>query len=111
MFVVAWLPPALVEEVIFSVVSICLCVCLSVCLHSAGSTVRPTDLKFSIHIKDHHFLDESEDQGHRSKVKVTKVKISVFSLVSEKVVQVEGQGCKVNVKVARVNVKGHRSRS
>ena len=68
--------------------SVCLCAC-------------PTDLKFSTHIKDHHILDEFEGQGHRPKVKVTKVKnvkISVLTLVSEKVVQVEGQGCKVNFK-------------
>ncbi len=38
---------------------------------------------------DYHISDKLEDQGHRSKVKVTNVKnvsILVFSLVSEKVV-------------------------
>ncbi len=82
---------------IYSVASIC----LSVCLRSTGWTVGPTDLKFGAHIEDHHnniISDEFEAQGHRSKVKVTKVKnvkIPVFSLVSEKVVQGqrhEGQG-------------------
>ncbi len=56
------------------------------------------DLKFGRHTKDHHISNEFEGQGHRSKVKVTKVKhvkIPVFSLVSEKVVQ--GQGVKVKV--------------
>ena len=46
-------------------------------------------------LKDYHFSDEFQGQDHRSKVKVTKVKNvknSVFSLVSEKVVQ--GQGHK-----------------
>ncbi len=84
--------------------------CLSVCLRSAGRTVGPTDLKFGARIKDHHIPDEFEGQGHRSKVKVTKVKnikIPVFSLVSEKVAQGQGhegqgQGHKG---------QGHRSRS
>ncbi len=42
---------------------------------------------------DLHISDKFEGQGHRSKVKVTKVKsvkIPVFSLLSEKMVQ--GQG-------------------
>ncbi len=91
------LPPALAEEVIFSVASVCVCVCLSVrpCvrLRSTGRTVGPTDLKFGTRIKDHHTSDKFEGQGDRSKVKVSKVKnvkITVFSLVSEKMVQ--GQG-------------------
>ncbi len=53
------------------------------------------DLKFGTPIEDHHISDKCEGQGHRSKVKVTKVKnvkIPVFSLVSEKMVQ--GQGHK-----------------
>ncbi len=57
---------------------------MSVCL-SAGSTVRPTDLKVSPHVKDHHISNEFEDHSLKSKVK--NVKVSVFSLVSEKVVQ------------------------
>ena len=80
------LPPALAEEVIFSVASMCVCVCVCVCLRYTGWTVGPTDLKFGAHIKDHYILDEFEGQGHRSKVKVTEVKnvkIPVFSLVSE----------------------------
>ncbi len=103
-----FLPPALAEEVIFSVASVCVSVRPCVCFHSAGRTVGPTDLKFGTRIKDHHISDEFEGQGHRSKVKVTKVKnvkISVFSLVSEKVVQGqghEGQG---------QGHKGQRSRS
>ncbi len=78
--------------------SVRLCVCLCVCLCSAGWTVGPTDLIFGARIKDHHILDKFEGQGHRSKVKVTevkKVKIPVFSLVSEKMVQGQvhkGQG-------------------
>ncbi len=86
-----YLPPALAEEVIFSVAS----VCLSVCLHSTGWTIGPTDLKFGAGIKDHHISKEFEGQGHRSKVNVTKVnnvKIPVFSLVLEKVSKVQGQG-------------------
>ena len=74
------LPPTLAEEVIFSIAS----VCVSVCLRSAGLTNGPTDLKFCTPIKDHHISDDLRDQGHRSKVKVTKVKnvkILVFSLV------------------------------
>ena len=53
------------------------------------------DLKFGARIKDHHISDKFEGLGHRSKVEVTKVKnvkIPVFSLVSEKMVQ--GQGHK-----------------
>ncbi len=86
----------------------CPSVCPCVRLRSAGRTVGPTDLKFGARIKDHHILDEFEGQGHRSKVKVTKVKnvkIPVFSLVSEKMVQGqghEGQG---------QGHKGQRSRS
>ena len=51
------------------------------------------DLKFGVCIEDHHISDKFE--GYRSKIKVTKVKnlkIPVFSLVSEKMVQ--GQGHK-----------------
>ncbi len=79
-----------------SVASVCLCVCLSV--YALQS--EPVDLQFGAHIKDHHISDKFEGQGHRSKVKVTKVKnvkIPVFSLVSENVVQGqghEGQGHK-----------------
>ncbi len=85
----------LAEEVIFSVASVCVsvCVCLCVCLRSAGWTVGPTDLKLRTHIKDHHISDKFEGQGHRLKVKVTKVKnvkIPVFSLVLEKMVQGPG---------------------
>ncbi len=55
------------------------------------------DLKFGARIKDHHISNKCEGQGHRSKVDVTKVKnvkIPVFSLFSEKMVQ--GQGHKVH---------------
>ncbi len=59
-------------------------VCLSVCALQAEPLDLPTDLNFGIRIKGHHISDEYEGQGHRSKVRVTKVKnvkISVFSLV------------------------------
>ena len=73
-------------------------------------------MKFSTHIKDHHISTEFESQGHRSEIKVTEVinvNISVFNLLSEKVVQGQegqGQGSKVNVKGRkgqshRINVK------
>ncbi len=68
-------------------------VCVSVCLRCTGWAVGPTDIKFGACIKGHHISKEFEGQGRRSKVKVSKVKnvkIPVFSLVSEKVVQ--GQG-------------------
>ena len=67
-------------------------------MRPTGWAVGSTDLKFGARIKDHHISNGFEDQGHKSKVKVTKVKnvkILVFSLVSEKVVQGlghEGQG-------------------
>ena len=51
-------------------------------------------------------MDEFEGQGHRSKVKVTKVKkckILIFSLVSEN--EVKGQGHGVKVKGHEVKVK------
>ena len=51
------------------------------------------DLKFGIHIKDHHIFVKFDGQGHSTKVKVTKVKnpkIPVFSLALEKVVQGHG---------------------
>ena len=77
------------------------CVCLPVCPSVALCRLnRPNVLKFSTDIKDQHILDDFEDQGHRSKVTVTKingVKILAFSLVSGKVVQGqghEGQGHK-----------------
>ncbi len=47
-----FLPPALAEEVIFSVAS----VCLSVCLRSAGWTVGPKDLKLGTHIHIYIFF-------------------------------------------------------
>ena len=53
------------------------------------------DLEFGARIKDCDISEKFEGQGHRSKVKVTKVKnvkIPVFSLLSEKMVQ--GQGHK-----------------
>ena len=89
---------------------------LSVCLRSTGWTIGPTDLKFGARIKDHHILDKFEGQGHRSKVKVTKVKnvkIPVFSLVSEKVVQGQGhesQGHKGQSRRSKSKVvgQGHR---
>ena len=79
----------------FGSVRVVVCLSVCVCLRSTGWTVGPKDLKFGARIKDHHTLDNFEGQGHRSKVKVTKVKnvkIPVFSKVSEKVVQ--GQGHK-----------------
>ena len=48
-------------------------VCVCVCLHYAGSTVGPTDLEFGEYNKDHHISNKFEGQGHRSKVKVTKI--------------------------------------
>ncbi len=54
--------------------SVRLSVCLSVCLRSTGQTFGPTDLRFCTRSKDHHILGEFEGQGHRSKIKVTKVK-------------------------------------
>ncbi len=57
-----FLPPAIAKEVIFSVVSVCVCVCLS----SAGWTVRPTEPKFCTHIKDHHISEELDGQGHNN---------------------------------------------
>ncbi len=76
---------------------------MSICLHSASLIIGPTDLKFSTHIKDHHISNlkvKVIGQGHQGK------KCIVFSLVSEKVVQVqgnEGQRSKLKVKI-----KGHR---
>ena len=58
-------------------------------------------------------LKVATSQGHRSKVKVTKVKTSNFSLVSEKWLKVQVNVTGVKVKVTKVKVKsqGHRSRS
>ena len=56
-----FLPPALAEEVIFSVASVSLCICL----RPTGWTVEPTDLKFDARIKDHHISDEFKGQGHQ----------------------------------------------
>ncbi len=103
---ISFLPPALAEEIIFLVASVCLCVCLSVCLRSAGCTVAPTDLNFGTHIKDHYISDKFGGKGHRSKVKVKNVKILVFSLLPEKVVQGQGHGGKVT----EVKVKGRKAR-
>ena len=67
-------------------------------------------------MKDHHISDKFEGQGHRSKVKVTKVKnvkIPVFSLVSEKVAQGqchEGQG-RSRSQRSKVKVVGQGERS
>ncbi len=63
-------------------------------LCSAGWIIGHMNLKFSTHIKDHHISSlKVKVIGHRSKGMVTKIKnlkVLVFSLVSEKVVQ--GQG-------------------
>ncbi len=70
------LPPLL--EVIFLVLSVCMCLCLSVyssiCLCYVGSIAGPMDLEFGTHIKNHHISNKSEGQGHGSKVKVTNWK-------------------------------------
>ncbi len=69
------------------------------------------DLKFGTPIEDHHISDKCEGQGHRSKVKVTKVKnvkIPVFSLVSEKMVQGQGQGHQGRRSRSKVVGQGHR---
>ncbi len=126
-----YLPPALAEEVIFSVVSTCASVCVSVCALQAQAEPLDLriDLKFGICIKDYHISNEFEGQDHRSKVQVTKVKNvkKFFSLVSENVVRGhrgeghQGQGhqgqshrsmsegsrskLQAKVKVARVKVK------
>ncbi len=90
--------------------SIRISVCVSVCALQA-EPLGPTDLKFSVHIKDYHISDKFEGQGHRAKVKVTKVKnvkIPVFSLVSEKMVQGQGHGIKVTGSRSRDQGKGHK---
>ncbi len=66
-----FLPPALAKEVIFSVASICLSVCLFEVCRLNRRTYRP---KICTHIKDHRISNYLRGQGHRSKVKVTKVK-------------------------------------
>ncbi len=84
------LPPALAKEVIFSVVSVCVCVTVCVGLHSAGCTIGPTDLNFCTHTKGHYISDKYEGQDYKTNVKVIKVKnvkIPIFSLVSETVVR------------------------
>ncbi len=56
---------------------------------------RTLDLHFGTHIKGHNISGKFEGQGHRLKVKVTKVKnvkIPVFSLVSENMVYGQGHG-------------------
>ncbi len=73
------------------------------------------DLKFGVRTKDRHILNNYEGQGHRSKVKVTKVtkfknvKITVFDLVPEKMVQ--GQGHKGQGQGQGHQGQGQRSRS
>ena len=103
------LPPALAEEVMFSVPSVC--VCPSVCLRSTGWTVRRTDLNFGTHIKGHRISDKFEGQRSRSPTS-KNVKIPVYSLVSENMVRgqrARSQGSRS--KVTKVKVKGCRSRS
>ncbi len=87
--------------------SVSLCAC--VCVHLVG----PTYQKFGTHLKD-HLSDKFESQGHRLKVKVTKfknVKIPVFNLVSEKVVQCQGHDGQGQGKGGRSYVKDTGSRS
>ncbi len=73
-----------------------MCVYLSVSLQSTSRTVRPTDLNFGTHIKGHDISDEFEGQGQRSRSpRSENVKIPVFSLVSENMVQ--GQNHEVKV--------------
>ena len=59
----------MLEEVIFSVASVCVCLfalCRLNCL--------PMDLTFGTHNKDHHISDEFDGQGHQG----TKYKKSSF---------------------------------
>ncbi len=53
------LPPVLVEKVIFSVASVC--VCVSVCTLQA-EPLGLMDLTFYTHIKDQHISEEFEGQ-------------------------------------------------
>ena len=63
-----------------------------------------------MHNKNYHILEELKGQGHRSKVKVTKVKnvkIEIFGLFSER--KVKATRVKVtNFKISKVKVKGWR---
>ena len=98
-----FLPPALAEEVMFSVLFVCLSVRVSVCVRSSSLTVRPMDLKVGIHIHLYNISNEFEGQGRRSKVKVIKVKnvdFLIFGILSENEVkgQVTGSRSKVKVK-------------
>ena len=68
------LPPASPVEVIDrSRVSMCLCVHVSVSQRSQRQTVWHTDAKIGIRFNIDHILDEFDGQGHRSKVKVTRL--------------------------------------
>ncbi len=58
----------------FSVPSICLSVCPSVCEHSHGWTVWHTDTKFGGGVYLDNISNKFDNQGHRSKFKVTRLK-------------------------------------
>ncbi len=114
------LPPALVEEVIFLVVSTCVCLCVCVCvsvhLFALCRLNRWTDgHKIWHRLRWPSYLEQV--RRSRSKVKVTKVeniKTSAFSLVSENVVQGqghEGQGQRLQASRSKVKIKGRGSRS
>ncbi len=57
---------------------VCLCVCVFVCQRSPGWTVWRTDLKFGGGVDRDNISDEFEGQGHRSKVKVARLKNVIF---------------------------------
>ncbi len=71
-------PPTLAVECIKSVPFVCLSVRLSVSRHSPSQTVCHMDLKFSIGIDFDDISDEFDGQGHRSKVKVMRLKNVIF---------------------------------
>ena len=75
-------PPASAVEGIKSVPSVCVCVCLSVCERSHGWTIWHADPKFGGGVDLDNISDEFKDQGHRSKVKVARLK-NVISEVSD----------------------------
>ncbi len=104
------IPPALAEEVIFLVASVCLCVCqFAYCrlIHWTYGPKSDTHTHFKRTI-----ISSYHRRVHRSKAKVTKVKnatISVLSQASENVVQCQGHEGQGHKSQGQGHTQGQRS--
>ena len=77
---VVYIVPSRVSGRGYKIGPVCVSVCLSVSLRSHGWTVWHADPKFGRGLDLDNISDEFEDQGHRSKVKVARLKNVIFEV-------------------------------